>query len=578
MYANKEVKFMIKRKVLVLTGFLCFLTGFSQLAFSQAAPILRMKNSGDVGFVPTQTRNVTPNLTNDVTVTNVTLSSENVLGTLGCGALDTHQGRIAVLNTDDSDLNAYFNTNVSNFMVATLFNSPAVAQIFNGLENYSGSRVRELQDRCAAMEYKDDKAPAQWQAVQNCIQSYQEQMNATGPITTAEAFKFCLSSPDYMEQTGETLDKSLYEATVEVLESPKWNGTLHSALQRTRMCLNTTAGPDCSLLALLPNVRWCMHSNTAGLGECGDGNDTASFETGITGSGDVTISPEAVSPIQIFDWAFGLSEGFTNYASVYAETLVDLTGLDLAMTIAERGENISKTHVDSYATAAQVMNGYTEAGAESGIMQSAPSNLEGVFANYLNCSRGTEGVDNVLQWENFNNTVADAVTATLLPPPLIDIMVYGTDMPAAFLTSVNSDQTVSNVNVPGTYNLVEAGLKCALKYDLRLSLADYIALTNDDHSFNSDGALLGYRTQLAYAVTRNVLEFLTERLRLAQLDLGMISVTDRNAPPPFVRNTLDTLIEGFNDKLQNFERKRQQQKDYAKIIANIYETNYSGVR
>lgn len=576
MFANEEVKFMIKSKVLVLTGVFCTVMGFTVASEAQVNPELRLQNSGSVGYIPTHTRPITSNVTKDLTTSGVTLSDEKVLSTLGCGALDNHQARLTILNTDDSTLNEYFNTSVSNYMVATLYNSPAVAQIFNGLENFSGSRVRELQDRCAAMEYKDDMAAAQWQSVQNCIQSYMNQQGSTSAEVTAQAFKFCLSSPDYTEQTNETLDKSLFEATQQVLESSKWDGSLYSALQYTSICVPTTSGRDCSLLALLPNIRWCTHSNTAGLTNCGDGADTASLDTAISASSKVNISPESISPIQLFDWGFGITEGFTNYASAYARTLVDMLGLKTALKVANYGENKTGTHVVNYATDERVVSGDLTDGNDWGpgtLVDAA--DVESAYGNFVNCSAPADSTG-ILEWEDFNDIVApSAVSTSLLPPEMDAGTIYGDDINADFGVShsLNSDSTVTDVNVQSIHNIVEYAVKCSLRDDIRLTLSDYIVLTNDAHSLSSDAALLGYQTQVAYMVTKNILNFLIDRLRLAQVDLGMVSSTDRNAPPPYVRNALDTLIESFTAKLDSFEAKRQHQKDYAKVIAGLHNQN-----
>ncbi len=581
MFANEEVKFMIKSKVLVLTGVFCTLMGFSHLSTAaDTNPELRLNNAGSVGFVPTHKRPITSNRTNDLSASGVTLSDERVLSTLGCGALDNHEARVTILNTDDSTLNEYFNTSVSNYMVTTLFNSPAVAQIFNGLENFAGSRVRELQDRCAAMEYKDELAPAQWQAVQNCIQSYMEQEGSTGPSVTAQAFKFCLSSPDYIEQTGETLNKTLIAATEQVLDSPKWNGTLYSALQNTSACIQTTTGRNCTLLALLPNIRWCTNSSTASYTNCADGSESASLDSAIVASSEVRVSPESISPIQIFDLAFGLSEGFTNYAQGFAKALVKATDRNLAYQIAIDGENVDGGHVETIADYDDVMAGNVNDGVDEGPGALIdPPFLEDAFKNYVNCSAPLSG-SGIPEWENFTPMVAAydiTTTAPFLPPPLDAGTFYGDQLNVNFGSghSDNSDPTVNNIDVSAILELVEYGVKCSLRNDLRLTLAEYIALTDDADSGSADAVLLGYRTQVAYAVTHNILSFLIHRLELAQLDLSAIVSTDRNAPPQYVRGALDTLIGSYKRKLDSFERKRLQQKDYAQMISKLYNSRGS---
>ncbi|MFT7144306.1 MAG: hypothetical protein ACI8QY_000355, partial [bacterium] len=166
-------------KIVSFAVSLAILSAMSLPSYGQNTPTLNLKNSGSMGYVPTITKPITSNKTVDLGVQAVDLDPNRNLAMLGCGALDTHEARKAVLEVDTSNLNEYFDTSVSNFMVTTLFNSPAVAEIFNGLENFAGSRVRELQDRCAAMEYKDDLAPAQWASVQHCINSYAKDQAST---------------------------------------------------------------------------------------------------------------------------------------------------------------------------------------------------------------------------------------------------------------------------------------------------------------------------------------------------------------------------------------------------------------
>lgn len=549
--------------LLTLLGSSLWLVGESSAQV--ANPPLNLQNSGSMGHVPTHTRPITSNVTRDLAASDAALSDEKTLEILGCGALDTHEARRSILNTDDSTINDYFSTNVSNYMVTTLFNSPAVAQIFNGLENFAGARVRELQDRCAAMEYKDDTAPVQWQAVQACIQNHLDSQGDTGAETVAQAFKFCLSSPDYNEQSGETLDKSLFEITQETLESPKWNGTLHSALQHTRICVETETGKDCSLLSLLPNIRWCTQSNIDSFGQCVDGAEK-------------NISAESISPIQIFDATFGLTEGFTNYAMVYADELATLVGFEDALHIAKEGENTTGAHMASIASSDDIMDlNKNTLGADAGPgALDVAIDLETEFSGFVNCSAPRDGTG-FLEWENFHNHVDGSLHADL-PPPFDAATVYGDTLHIDFgsLTpdpddriSTHSDLDVSDVNVAGVPNLMEYAVKCAMRDDIRLTLADYISLVRNDES--KDAALLGYRAQVAHAATRNILRFVIHRLHLAQLDLGVIVSTDPKSPPPFVRNALDTLIGSFESRLSEMDERRKQQRDYAKMIAGFHE-------
>lgn len=557
---------MFKTKIIIFSGILCASLYAPFLgAMAQVSPQLNLQNSGSMGFVPTNTRPLTSNRTNDLSSSGASLTDQRNLSVLGCGALDTNEARKSVLNIDDATIDEMFATELSNYMVTTLFNSPAVAQIFNSLESFSSARVRELQDRCAAMEYKDDLAPAQWAAVQLCMQNHVEDVGNSDSDTVAQAFKMCLSSPDYVEQTGETFNRTLFETTQDVLQSDKWNGTLFSALKNTRICVQTTFGKDCSLMSLLPNIRWCTQTNIDSFGYCDDGSGTT------TASANFNISPESLSPVQLFDGVFGATEPFIIYAITYADMLINEVGFDAALEIATRGENAAGLHVNKVATPAQVMAGFADDGSEDGPGEFPEADkIEHAFSQYMNCSGNVEYGSGfsygVLEWEDFNDTVVDASITAILPPPLV-AGVYGDKLASNFgiTFSESSDSSVAEISPTGIIILQNYAVKCAMTDDIRLTLADYVSLMLQEES--KDAALMGYRTQVAYTATRNVMRFLIHRLQLAQIDLGMNVVTDPNAPPPYVRNALQTLIDSFESRLQQMEERRKQQRDYAVMIA-----------
>jgi hypothetical protein len=575
---------MFKTKDIVFLGILCaFLGGFVSTVNAAGVddPPLNLQNSGSMGFVPSHARPLTSNVTEDLSEPGTEADVNRVLSTLGCGAVDTHELRKSVLNTDDSTLDQYFNSQVSNYMVTTLFNSPAVAQIFNGLENFAGARVREIQDRCAAMEYKDDLAGAQWQSVQNCIQSYIDDKGSKSTETIALAFKLCLSSPEYVAQNDEDFTNNLLASATGVLESPKWNGTLFGALQNTRLCVQTTGGDkDCSLLAFLPNIRWCTQTNVAEFGHCAKENDD-DIETGDAVN-EFNISSESLSPTQFFDGVYATTEGFVNYAMVYANALVNQVGYAEALEIATVGENATGQHIDVYASAEDVSAGDFDEGSTDGPGEfPLPENLETAYAQFSNCSAGKDTGSGyeyaVLEWENFNDVVKDPdITDNLFEPIDATDQSVGDVLPGSGSSAFGRGYSESSDNlvledgkVISLILLQNYAVKCAISNDVRLTLADYVSLVLKEDS--RDAALLGYRAQVAYAATRNTLNFLISRLHLAQLDLGLNVATDPNSPPPYVRNALQTLIDSFENRLRQLENRRQQQKDYASMIAKYHE-------
>ncbi|PPR19758.1 MAG: hypothetical protein CFH43_00001, partial [Proteobacteria bacterium] len=322
-----------------------------------------------------------------------------------------------------------------------------------------------------------------------------------------------------------------------------------------------------------------------------------------------TTQKEYISKIEIFyltdgltgDADYGeLSEDDCNleggYATWYAEsgsggTAICGNGFDDGEVAGENnaenpvgsangGENVDGGHVETIADYDDVMAGNVNDGVDEGPGALIdPPFLEDAFKNYVNCSAPLSG-SGIPEWENFTPMVAAydiTTTAPFLPPPLDAGTFYGDQLNVNFGSghSDNSDPTVNNIDVSAILELVEYGVKCSLRNDLRLTLAEYIALTDDADSGSADAVLLGYRTQVAYAVTHNILSFLIHRLELAQLDLSAIVSTDRNAPPQYVRGALDTLIGSYKRKLDSFERKRLQQKDYAQMISKLYNSRGS---
>lgn len=579
-------------KILSFAVSVSVLSVMSMHAYAQSSPVLNLKNSGSMGYVPTVTKPITSNETTDLGVTTVTLDENRSLAVLGCGALDTHEARKSVLNVDTNTLNDYFNTSVSNYMVTTLFNSPAVAEIFNGLENFSGSRVRELQDRCAAMEYKDDLAPAQWASVQRCIDNYIDQDGGIpGNKNMAEAFKFCLSSPSYVNQGSESA-VLLLDAANEVLSSRKWNGTLFSALENTRACINTTNGKRCDIFAFLPNIRWCSLTNKFSFKECGaeNGGDPDGIDGPASGSGETIISAEAISPMQVFDASFGISRAFVNYANIYAEGMYKHLGKEASMQLAQMGENgRARLHIASTATETDVLAGSHGANRTIGSgALSTPTYSDMSFVNFVNCSATIDDTDP--QWEDFS--VISGIDASILadmppntfPPALGSNVIYGDFFDKSALTS--SDSSLPQQESPTSYagpssgtidavydpayasSMIIAATKCAMRDELRLSLVDYIGLLDSPRS--KDAAMLGYRTQVAYAATRNVLRFIIHRLQLAKLDLSFVVGTDPKSPPPHVILALQTIIDSLKDRLNETEDRRKHQKDYADIISKFH--------
>ena len=537
----------------------------THISVAQETPHLNLKNSGSMGYIPTVTKPITSNKGEDLGTTTVTLDDNRNLSALGCGALDTHEARLSVLRESDDRLNDYFDTPVSNFMVTTLYNSPAVAQIFNGLENFSGSRVRELQDRCAAMEYKDDLAPAQWASVQACIDGVVRN-NGNDPhdkVVMADAFKYCLSSPFYEINAGDKSAPSdaLVDTIATELESVKWNGSLFSALANTRACIDTTNGKKCDIFAFMPNVRWCSLSNKATFKECAASNGGDPVTGG--GSGDTIISP-----MQIFDASFGISRAFVNYAMVYASQFDRLVGASASEQLASFGENkYAKLHIANTATRDQVVAGQHGAGLSTGdgnLNKAIFSDTS--FKNFMNCSVAMDNGDPV--WEDFKDiTNLEANADTGLPKPLLPGMIYGDFFDDTAFS--DSDSSLSGVYSSDAASvMVEMATKCVMRDELRLALTDYLGLVNNLSS--RDAALLGYRTQVAYAATRNILRFLIHRLELAQMDLALHVSTDPNSPPPHVRLVLNTIISSFKGRLEEMEDRRSHQKDYAAIIEEFH--------
>lgn len=325
---------------------------------------------------------------------------------------------------------------------------------------------------------------------------------------------------------------------------------------------------------MIPNIRWCTQTNRFDFEHCSVENSDDPATGGA--SPEFNISAESLTAQQIFDAALGISEGFVNYATVYGEALVNQEGFSMAMGIAQKAENKTAEFITQVATYDQVLAGNLGVGTNYGPgAQDTVQIFEDDYANYVNCSapKINAGGLRLFEWENFSDsvglvTIAGApIDTTNLPPAMNPNTLYGDTFTSFGIPSGSSDFNVTN-GADNMQLLVEAAVKCSLRDDVRLALTDYVAMVKKPES--RDAALLGYRTQVAYAATRNVLNYLLHRLELAQLDLSMLVSTDPNSPPPYVKNALQTVINSIHTKVDRFEKIREQQKDYAKMISNIY--------
>lgn len=585
-------------------------------------PSVDMEKSGEAGHVPVIRRPVTANKTVRIDVETpvdldepydlngktaddaADLDVRTVYGALGCAALDLKEARKSALQTGGMEIMDTYQSPLGAYLTTTLFNTPQNMRVFTALEEFSANHVRELQDRCAALEYKDDFAPARWQAVQTCIENQAEYAKTSGGATDAEAlaaaFKACLNSPTY-EADIDQADQNLIDPAVtlkqeleKVLVSDKWAGTLYSALERTSACLRGNGYIYCGILNFIPNFRWCVGSGRSTYDKC-RGNEEDLEENNLSTDDRPTISPEAVSPMQIFEMSMGMSEHFVNYAMTYAEGLTELYSEDTVMAIVVPGENLNaKYHIKSLAPKNEVLNGIS-GHLDTFPSQSAPQSVANEFAQYLNCQAynangdavaiGASGL--VAEWEDFDEiTNLDSSLIEALPKPIPSNVQTSGDVleniptlsdkgvlerDREFVSPVAGILRYATSTGPGATfvdnSLIQTATICVMRHDLRLSLADYVALSHRQDI--KDAALIGYRRQVAYAATRYVLNYVVDKLRIAQMELSFLSARDPKSPPPHVRLALDTVILSLKEKIERMETMRQQQTDYAAQIAKF---------
>ncbi|MBB5704061.1 hypothetical protein FHS76_003976 [Ochrobactrum daejeonense] len=301
---------------------------------------------------------------------------------LGCGVIDEHAAMVTAMDVKEEQVKDYLNSQLAKYMLTTLYNSPALAAVYDSVESYGAKRVQLMQDRCQAVQSAaslSSEDMMRWQALQECVrrnvgtenlktgsakENGEDYRDGKEALAYAAAYRACLygsqSQIAMFNENGtikatlgknevefkpsENLQKKSLEQVLETsllnpdedeLKPSMWTGGLLDALKGTSLCYvkgggggaakpNEEGAKDCAIMAFIPNVRWCVGSERS--------------KQACLNQEKPRLSNALFTPIQVFDIAYALAQNEINYRYTFAENLTELVGYDNAMDIAVKGE------------------------------------------------------------------------------------------------------------------------------------------------------------------------------------------------------------------------------------------------
>jgi len=340
---------------------------------------------------------------------------------LGCGVIDEHAAMVTAMDVKEEQVKDYLNSQLAKYMLTTLYNSPALAAVYDSVESYGAKRVQLMQDRCQAVQSAaslSSEDMMRWQALQECVrrnvgtenlktgsakENGEDYRDGKEALAYAAAYRACLygsqsqiamfnengtlkatlgkkevefqPSKDLQKKSLEqVLETSLLNPDEDELKPSMWTGGLLDALKGTSLCYtrggagyeNPTEqddSSDCAIMAFVPNVRWCVGSERLNL-TC-------------LNQEKPRLSNALFTPIQVFDIAYALTQNELNYRYAFAENLTEMVGYDNAMDIAVKGELLQEP--------------MQEAKLEDQKLNYPFSDAE--FSRYFGCSQGAATED-----------------------------------------------------------------------------------------------------------------------------------------------------------------------------------------
>lgn len=520
---------------------------------------------------------------------------------IGCATMDQNQLTESVLKEGLADWRKYTNTQAFRDASNYIYTSPELKSVFGSLELYSNNRVKAAMDRCAVLQVQDDNAKLVWESVQKCVAA------KVGDFTQKEQV-----SKAYLECLNKPFDPdSLRDSYKKVVQSAKWSGTLYHALSNTDFCpyaKGQTFAQSCSLLAFLPNVKWCARGKLTFV----DKRPVCQGED--PNEGMYTV--ELISPQEIFDIAYNAADYITRYGYEMVAPFLDgrqSSSMSTAMfkqaaKMTEnraKGENNKKNIVNSRYGSKSVQSAVTDemdifTGEAAGSLASAGVKENLKYFKYSGCSSFGQGLDfreDIMSFVDFleqNNELTPAQataerTALLAIFPTIEddqgtAFVFGGEFASGsnlmtliaeryYDTAIvqkeynkNDESFASGQSLVDTKNalsLIGAAVACSAVHDLRLSLSDFIEIYSSDKD-GAPAALMAYKTQLAYAATNRVMDYVRYRLQIGRMQMSFSPAADEQGFAPHMRRSVDQLIDAFSSRIEAMRDKRQIQKDFVR--------------
>jgi hypothetical protein len=534
---------------------------------------------------------------------------------LGCSTMDYHASMITSLNNNETDIEEYVDSPMGTFMLTTLLNSPAIAATFNSVEAFGAKRVQLMQDRCQAMQ-SDATVSAEgmmrWQALQACVAANTEAAagGSTGvssmnrrsdseAVAVAMAYRACLYGSqgqedrfgtDPIEAFGASVSPGSVAASLEgamkedVLEfdgdTPSlWTGTLFHALRNTAFCemdgaesgdspdVDTTLAHHCSIMAMIPNVRWCAGSEM--------------MDRSCLNDSKVRLSRATFTPQQVFDLLYAFTDREVSYRDQFARSLVGRAGEGVAIEIAKKGETLYSPMVLRPASEAIVGGRADEVRLFTGCLANGATALGTAedFSTYITraIANSTNLRDDLPVSFNPDLTLAglQSELETAIPVPTTFAMNDILDLSPGGEVGSQRSATVSPDGSGGMYNVGTFGwlaanaTRCVMKHQMRLTLMDHIKIGQLPQE-ERVGALLAVRMNIAQLSTELLYRFLKEKLMFAQLDMqNGGSVSSRRATPPHVLASLETLVKIIEGQIETMQTLKSSQHTMSGLLSNI---------
>ena len=188
-----------------------------------------MSGSFGAGFFPGNTGG------RSVDVIDVSLGGR-ISADLGCAGLDYDALMNFEFDLGDviDQMQENIETTVGNYLLTTIYSSPAVAAIFDSLEAIKNARIPQMQAKCDMGQIRKD-------AVNMCIER-------CGGDEGCQRRCMTIDDPS---------SNPLTEALEDKLNSVGFNGSIHEIVSRVVNICSTGRPEDCFITAMLPNVKYC---------------------------------------------------------------------------------------------------------------------------------------------------------------------------------------------------------------------------------------------------------------------------------------------------------------------------------